>query len=198
MAKTLRLRAGIEPGRFALFVSTIEPRKNHALLLRVWRRLLDAGIPQRFGFRLVFVGRRGWAVDDVLRQLDQPEAFQGTVVQLGDVDDAELGRLYQGAAFCLYPSRYEGFGLPVVEAYAWGRAVIVSNGGSLPEVARGYGPCLDSEDEEAWTATIRSWMEEPHRVAAAEQRIRRDRPFLTWREASARMLAEAGLTGVRA
>jgi glycosyltransferase involved in cell wall biosynthesis len=187
-------RANIEPGRFALYVSTIEPRKNHDMLLRVWRRLVDCGVPQRLGFKLVLVGRRGWAVDEVIRQIEQPSLFDNTVVHLTDVSDGELWHLFQEAAFCLYPSKTEGFGLPVVEAYARGKAVIVSSGGSLPEAAGGFAPCLDPEDEDAWCGMIRLWMEHPSEVAKAEQQIRKSRPYLSWSEVAERMFAAAGLT----
>jgi glycosyltransferase involved in cell wall biosynthesis len=98
------LPAQLEPNRFALFVSTVEPRKGHALLLRVWRRLLAEGVPQRNRFNLVFVGRQGWKVDALLRQIDKMVGQECMLRHFADVRDTELTRLYQNAAFCLYPS----------------------------------------------------------------------------------------------
>ncbi|MFO1061552.1 MAG: glycosyltransferase family 1 protein [Dongiaceae bacterium] len=184
------LPAGLQPGRFALFVSTIEPRKNHALLLAVWRRLLARGIPQRHDFRLVFVGRPGWMVDALLAEL-RPPVCDGTVLHLTGIDDATLDALYQGAGFCLYPSVYEGFGLPVIEAYARGRAVIASRGGSLEEVVGGLGPALDPGDEAAWEAAIAAWIESPEALSAAEARIRQGFRYSGWDEVAERLFALA-------
>lgn len=147
---------GLASGRYALFVSTIEPRKGHAMLLRVWRRLLARGVPQRHGFRLVFVGRPGWMVDDVLAEL-----AEGTVLHLRGVSDGMLNALYAGAAFCVYPSQYEGFGLPVIEAFARGKPVLASTGGALPETVAGAFPCLDPGDEDAWERTVADWIVQP-------------------------------------
>ena len=130
--------------RYALFVSTIEPRKNHALLHRIWRRLLDAGIPQRHDFQLVFVGRPGWSTDALVRQFAEDTRGECNFQYLSNAGDGLLRRLYRDAAFCLYPSLYEGFGLPVIEAFAHGRAVIASNAGSIPEVVDDLSPIARS------------------------------------------------------
>ena len=173
----------LESGRYALFVSTIEPRKGHAMLLRVWRRLLARGVPQRHRFRLVFVGRPGWMVDDVLRALADGAGLEGTVLHLQGIDDAALHGLYAHAAFGLYPSVYEGFGLPIIEAFAHGKPVIASTGGALPETVAGACPCLPPDDEAAWEAAIAAWVERPpsgFEPATAHP---------TWREAAAAILA---------
>ena len=186
------LRPGLEPGRYALFVSTIEPRKNHALLLRVWRRLLAEGVPQRRRFQLVFVGRPGWMVQRLLAEIADTAAFQGTLLHLADVEDAELSTLYAQAAFCLYPSLYEGFGLPVIEAFARGRPVIASTGGALPEAVGGLSPCLDPGDDEAWLAAIRRWIEQPRVLSEAEARVRAGFARPDWEIAGIRIFEAAG------
>src|SRR5204862_158556 len=78
------LRDGLEPGRFALFVSTIEPRKGHRLRVEAWRQLLARGVPQRHRFKLVLVGRSGWMVDDLMREIDDPAAFGNTLLHYAD------------------------------------------------------------------------------------------------------------------
>src|SRR5262249_48461875 len=107
-----RLPDGLTPGRYACFVSTIEPRKGHRLLLNIWRRLEAAGIPQDAGFKLVFVGRRGWLVDDLMSDLQADPSFGKSLLVLSGISDADLAALYRNAAFGLYPSLYEGYGLP--------------------------------------------------------------------------------------
>ena len=184
------LRAGVEAGRYALFVSTIEPRKGHALLLDVWERLLARDIPRRHGFRLVFVGRPGWHVDDVLGRM-AAASRGGTVLHLQGVGDAELDALYRGAAFCLYPSLYEGFGLPIIEAFARGKAVIASTGGAVPETAGDLAPCLDPTDVGAWEQAMADWIQRPELRAGYEARIRAGFSHPTWAAAAAHILTLA-------
>jgi glycosyltransferase involved in cell wall biosynthesis len=183
------LPRGLEPDRFALFVSTIEPRKNHRLLLDVWDSLRTQNIPQPHNFKLVFVGRPGWMVEDVLQRLKGPETLAAGIIHLRAADDPLLRVLYKAAAFCLYPSVYEGFGLPVVEAFALGKAVIASHGGALREVVAGLGPVLDPNDKSAWVAAIGAWIENPALRKAAEARVRAEFRPLRWPETARLMLA---------
>jgi glycosyltransferase involved in cell wall biosynthesis len=183
------LRPPLRHGGFALFVSTIEPRKGHAVLLEAWRRLLRRGVPQRADFRLLFVGRTGWMVDDVLRQLnlDEPHA----ALHWEGVNDRELERLYQDCAFCLYPSRYEGFGLPIIEAFSRGKAVIASTGGAVPETVNGLSPCLDPLDVDGWTALLGEWIERPEAYAGWQARIRTEFRRREWPEVAEQIMAAA-------
>ncbi len=179
---------GLQAGRFILFVSTIEPRKGHAMLMRVWQRLLAANVPQRQRFKMVFVGRRGWGVDAVIDQMSNSGPFAGTLMHLVGISDQQLVSLYRAAAFCVYPSRYEGFGLPVIEAFSHGRAVITSTGGALPETADGFAPCLDPDDDDAWFGTLKTWIEHPGARQLYEAKIRADFSWPTWEDAAARIL----------
>ena len=114
-APAAALPAGLASGRYALFVATVEPRKGHAMILDVWQRLVDEGVPQHHGFKLAIVGKPGWKMDDVLRRLGEPAAFAGTIVYLAEADDAVLAGLYRDCAFGVLPSIYEGYGMPLVE-----------------------------------------------------------------------------------
>jgi glycosyltransferase involved in cell wall biosynthesis len=181
------LPEGLVAGQYALFVSTVEPRKGHALLLRIWRKLLARKIPQKRNFRLVFVGRPGWLVDDLMRDI-RTASEDGSVVWLRQVADEELDSLYWGAAFCLNPSLYEGFGLPILEGFARGKAVIASTGGALPEVVGDLSPCLDPADEEAWERMLAAWIEMPEGYASYEKRIATKFSHVNWPEAAARIL----------
>ncbi len=181
----MALPAGLEPSRFILFVSTIEPRKGHAMLVKLWRRLLAAGVPQKHRFKLVFVGRRGWKVDALKRQIDDPASFGGSLVHLEGIGDGDLAALYAAAAFCVYPSIYEGFGLPVVEAFSYGKAVIASTGGGLPETVGDFSPCLDPHDEEAWFTALKCWIEDPAARAPYEATIRDSFSWPNWDAAAA-------------
>ena len=188
------LPAGLEAGHYALFVSTIEPRKGHDLLYRVWVRLLEAGVPQAADFKLVFVGRPGWMVDELEAALRTDPRLAGSLLILAQVSDAALDGLYRAAAFCVYPSRYEGYGLPVVEAFARGKAVLVGAGGALAEVAGGLSPALPPRDEDAWFETLRRWIEDPGARAPFEAAIAKDFRHATWDEAARRFFdAASGL-----
>jgi glycosyltransferase involved in cell wall biosynthesis len=188
-ATTAPLPNGLEAGRFILFVSTIEPRKGHDLLLRLWQRLLAANVPQSQGFKLVFVGRPGWQVDSVLNQIDDRSRFSGTLLHLTGIGDDALASLYHGAAFCVYPSQYEGLGLPIIEAFSLGKAVIASTGGALPETVGGFSPCLDLGDDNTWFETLKTWIEQPDVRERYEAKIRADFSWPNWDEAAAQIFA---------
>ncbi len=114
---------------YLLFVSTIEPRKNVDGLLDAYEGLGDE---LRAEFELVLVGSIGWAEPATIARLRSPSP---SVRYLGYVPEEDLPSLTAGAAVCVYPSYYEGFGLPVAQALAAGVPVLTSHGSSLPEVA---------------------------------------------------------------
>jgi glycosyltransferase involved in cell wall biosynthesis len=179
------LPPGVEPGKYAIFVSTVEPRKGHALLFRVWKRLVAAGVQQATGFKLVLVGRRGWLTDDLVAEIEGDPTFGSSLLLYSGVADNLLSSLYSNAAFGLYPSLYEGYGLPVVELFKYGKAVIASSGGALREVVADFSPSLDPRDEDVWFETMRDWMEDPSARAPFEAAVRQRFSHPTWDEASA-------------
>ena len=126
---TLRRPAG--PPYF-LFVGNLEPRKNLARALRAFARIA----PSLPGHRFLIAGQPGWKYDDVLRELRRPE-LAGRVEWRGYVAEDELPALYRHATAFVYPSLYEGFGLPVIEAMACGTPVLTSRVSALPELAEG-------------------------------------------------------------
>jgi glycosyltransferase involved in cell wall biosynthesis len=178
------LPAGLQAGRYALFVSTIEPRKGHRLLFSVWKRLLRDGVPQATGFKLVFVGRTGWLVDDLVEEMEAHPSAGDSLFILKGIGDAELASLYRNAAFCLYPSLYEGYGLPIVEAFGYGKAVLSSNGGALPETVGDFSPKIDPTDEDAWYQALKQWIESPQARVSFEAAIRERFRHPTWDEAA--------------
>jgi glycosyltransferase involved in cell wall biosynthesis len=135
-----RLPEQLQPG-FLLAVGTIEPRKNYGRLLAAYRLLKRRGVAPP----LVIVGRPGWAYGGTLADL---RAEPG-VRLLGHVDDATLRALYQAAVALAFPSLYEGFGLPLLEAMAEGLPVVAGAAGSLPELAGGAAVMVEPTDVEA-------------------------------------------------
>ena len=159
-------------GRYVLFVSTIEARKNHTLLFRVWRRLLSELPPDEVP-TLVFAGREGWLVSDLMHQLDNTDWLDNKIRFVRNPTDAELHRLYADCLFTVFPSLFEGWGLPVTESLGMGRPCIASNTTSIPEaggaLARYFNPydthdafrvirdtILDRDGLERWTETVRT------------------------------------------
>lgn len=176
---------GIERGRYALFVSTIEPRKGHRLLYQVWLRLLADGVPQQTGFKLVFVGRPGWLTDDLMRLLRSDTRIAETLIVLSNISDQQLSALYAEAAFCLYPSLYEGYGLPIIEGFFHGKAVLASTGGAIPEVVAEFSPCLDPTNEEEWYRAMKLWIVDPSARRGYERTIRERFQHPNWDAAAA-------------
>jgi glycosyltransferase involved in cell wall biosynthesis len=185
------LPPGLERERYILFVSTIEPRKGHRMLYEVWLRLLAEGIPQRAAFKLVFVGRPGWMVEDLIHDLTTDARIADSLFLMSGIDDGALTALLRSAAFCVYPPVYEGYGLPVIEAFFHGKAVIASHGGSLPEVVGAFSPCLDPHDPEAWYQTMKAWILDPAARAPFEAALRKGFRYRTWDEAAGEFFAHA-------
>ena len=127
---------------FLLAVGTLEPRKNLRRLICAYVELRREG---KIRGKLVLVGKKGWQYDDIL---GVPEPYKGDIIFKGYVPDKDLVRLYQTAGFFVYPSVYEGFGLPILEAMACGCPVITSHTSSMPEVADGAALLVDPYDTE--------------------------------------------------
>jgi len=129
VAQTLE-RLGIKRP-YVLALGNLQPRKNLPLLIRAWQDLRTA--EKDFTPRLVLVGKKAWIYEDILAAAGN-SGFADEITLTGYVADEELPSLYSGAEFCVYPSLFEGFGLPPIEAMACGTAVITSNTTALPEV----------------------------------------------------------------
>jgi glycosyltransferase involved in cell wall biosynthesis len=181
-----------EAGSYALIVSTIEARKNHLLLFRVWRRLLEE-MPAEEVPTLVFAGRVGWLVDDLMRQIDNTNGLNGKLMVIRDPTDAELDILYRGCLFTLFPSFFEGWGLPVTESLALGKACITSNRTSLPEAGGHLTRQFDPDNLNDAYAVIRATIEDRAGLARWEAQIRREFKATPWSATRDAILAELGL-----
>lgn len=173
------------PNNFILFVSTVEPRKNLPMLLRAFKRLRDN---YKSNAVLAVAGNRGWLfeqVDQVLAELNLEDAVRF----LGGVPNEELVYLYNAAKLFVFPSFYEGFGLPPLEAMACGTPVIVSNVSSLPEVVNDAGLLIHPEDvEELTVAMWRVLSDENLRNELRAKGLRRAQTF-SWQRAAKETLA---------
>jgi glycosyltransferase involved in cell wall biosynthesis len=181
------LPAGLEAGSYILFVSTIEARKNHMLAFRVWRRLL-ATMPRDQVPTLVFAGRVGWLVADLMQQIANANHLDGKLMVLEEVDDGTLSALYRGCRFSLFPSLYEGWGLPVTESLGYGKVCIASNRASVPEAGGDFCQYFDPDDLNDAVETIRRAIENPAEIRALEARIATEFRPTSWIKAAEQLL----------
>ncbi|MCR0980530.1 glycosyltransferase family 4 protein [Roseomonas populi] len=176
-----------EEGSYALIVSTIEARKNHILLFRVWRRMLEE-MPREKVPTLVFAGRVGWMVSDLMQQLKNANYLDGKLVLFRDPTDGELSTLYQGALFTLFPSFYEGWGLPVTESLAFGKPAIISSSTSLPEAGGTLARYFDPENTAEAYSVVRQVVEDPEGLRRWQSRVAREFRPVSWDEAAEAVL----------
>lgn len=144
------------PGDYILSVGTIEPRKNYPTLIRAFDRLLSTGCQEDLD--LVIVGRRGWKSEATFSKLAS-SAFRDRIHILERVGERELASLYRECLFFVFPSLYEGFGIPVLEAMSFGKAVVISNTSSMAEFPVDDGFKFDPNDPEALEEIMRSMTE---------------------------------------
>jgi glycosyltransferase involved in cell wall biosynthesis len=166
---------GLEPG-FLLAVGTVEPRKNYDRLLDAYR-LLRARIPAP---ALVVAGRPGWEVRSTLEAL----ATEPGVVYLGHVPGPMLLALYQNAGLLAFPSLYEGFGLPLLDAMCQGLPALVGERGSLSELAAGAALVVDPEDTDAIAAGLERLLSDAELRRRLIEAGRRRSAEFTWESAA--------------
>lgn len=161
---------GLEAGRFVLFVSTIESRKNHLGAFNAWLTLIRrhgaAAVP-----KLVCVGNEGWLNDAVHARLKSSELLRERVVMLSKLSDAELAALYAACRFTLYPSHYEGWGLPVTESLCYGKPALVSDASSLPEAGGAFADYFEAGSEAAMVQALERLIFDRQHLAEREQAI---------------------------
>jgi alpha-1,3-rhamnosyl/mannosyltransferase len=169
-------RYGLASSRYGLCVSTLEPRKKISELLLAWEQLPKS---TRERFPLVLAGGTGWRNDTLVGHIDRA-ADEGWLRYLGFVDEDDLPALYSGAALFIYPSSYEGFGLPPVEAMASGVPLMVSDRSCLPEVCGEAARYVDPDDASAFSLAIRECLsDEEWRTRSTERGLARAAEF-TW------------------
>jgi glycosyltransferase involved in cell wall biosynthesis len=164
------------PDHFVLYVGTLEPRKNVAALVRAYARLRQRG---EIDCPLVLAGGKGWRCDSIFAAIEESGVARDIVLP-GYVPHADLPLWYSAADVFVYPSLYEGFGLPVLEAMACGAPVISSTASSLPEVAGDAGVLIDPNDIDALAGAIKQVARSPDlRAALSAQGMARASAF-TW------------------
>jgi glycosyltransferase involved in cell wall biosynthesis len=141
-------------------IGTIEPRKNHLLLLNIWRRMVEVRGPARTP-RLVLIGRRGWENENVIDMLERCPALRGRVEEHSHLRDRSVAGLLRGSRALLMPSFAEGFGMPITEALGAGVPVICSDLPALREAGGGVPDFLDPLDGHAWIRAVTDYSADP-------------------------------------
>lgn len=167
--------------RFVLCVGTIEPRKNHIYLYHIWKKMLaeaegtDVEIPS-----LVCVGRVGWHVEEFQRYLKSSNNLDNKIVLLEGLTDGQLADLYSSCLFTVFPSYYEGWGLPVSESLMHGKVCVTSNVTSMPEAGGKYALYVDPFNVQDGYRVIKRLIHQPEILSGQEAEIMRDFVPITW------------------
>ena len=160
---------------YLLMVGTIEPRKNIPFLVEIYEALRD------FDGDLVLAGGLGWKTGPTLRAIADSPRKNG-IKLLKHLDDAQLSALYAGAAAFVFPTRYEGFGFPPLEAMGRGTPVVSARNSSLPEVLGAAAEWVDGYEVEAWAAAVRGVLNDPARAARLRAAGFEQAKKFTWEE----------------
>lgn len=186
-AAEIRGRYGIPHAPYVLSLSTLEPRKNIAHVIRCFARFVQQeGVSD---LNLVLIGERGWDMDGILEEISRLGDLRKRIIITGRVPDADLSALYSGALWFAYMSFYEGFGLPPLEAMQCGVPVVTSNTSSLPEVVGEAAITLDPRDEDGLCETfLRLYRDESLRADLSERGLRRAGEF-SWERCAAETVA---------
>ena len=172
---------GQQGRKFVLYCSTIEIRKNHILLLKVWHRLMPL-----LGDRLptlVLCGRWGWMYDELVAFMEAHPELRDYVQFRSNLSDQQLAGLYRNAEFSVYPSAVEGWGLGAAECLDFGLPVLISDAPSLAEATQGLMPTIPAHDVEAWCAAVAKactdplWLSELRETIAQHYRPIGERDF---------------------
>ena len=178
----LRQRYQLGAAPFLLTVGTVQPRKNYRMLIQAFAPLAD-----KLPHNLVIAGGKGWLYDDIMSEVNHHQ-LEGRVLFTGFVEDDDLPALYSAATLFVFPSLYEGFGLPLLEAMACGVPIINSDSSSLPEVAEGVTIQLPPDHPKAWTEAMQWLLDDPvRRAQLVAAGFNRSKQF-TWEKSARRLL----------
>lgn len=160
---------GMPDGDFVLAVGSISQRKNQIMLCDVWSRFGDE--PALAGVKLVMAGSWGDHSAAVRERLQRDSKLAQRVIVRNDITDGELAWLYRNCRFSVYPSFYEGWGLPISESLSFGKLCIASDTSAMPEAGQGLCVHHSPGDPESWYRTIRDLLLNPSRLEMYEKEI---------------------------
>lgn len=173
------------PKRFILAVGTLEPRKNLDMLVEAYGILNHE---YKVDLPLVFVGRKGWLFEDLLAKIES-SGLRDKIIHLEGIFDEKLAHLYHAAGVLVTPSHYEGFGLPGLEALNCGCPIILSDRGSLPEIAGDAGKLLPPDDPAEWAQAIAQVLQDSDLRAEMIKKGHAHAKTFSWQTAAEKTLA---------
>ncbi len=176
------------PYRFILYLGTFEPRKNILALVRAYEALMRTGGPALEKYELVLAGAPGWKFQELLEAC-QSSLYHEKIHLTGFIADQDKVGLYNLASVFVYPSFYEGFGFPPLEAMACGIPAITSHSSSLPEVVGKAGITIDPYQPDELYQALKSVLEQPELVRALEQSGPKQAAQFSWTKAAHDTLA---------
>jgi glycosyltransferase involved in cell wall biosynthesis len=172
------------PKKYILSVGTLEPRKNYVFLLNVFKKILKNS-PD---IKLVIIGQEGWKFEEIFKQVHNL-SIQNSVIFMGYVGQEKLVSYYNNALVLVYPSKYEGFGIPPLEAMKCGCPVVVSDNSSLPEVVGDAGILCKTNDEDEFVEKIEDLLgNEDKREYFSAKGLRKSEEF-SWKKSAEKLLS---------
>jgi glycosyltransferase involved in cell wall biosynthesis len=176
-------RYGIPDAPYLLALSTLKPGKNFVTTIRAFAQLV---MGERLGdLRLVLVGPRGWDYSAIFDAVRETVSVRDRIHITGYVADADLAALYSGAMAFVFPSLYEGFGLPVLEAMQCGVPVVASNAGAIPEVVGDAGILVEPTDVDAFCGALLSIVQDTARRLELSAQAQARAESFTWEACAA-------------
>lgn len=163
---------------FILFVGTIEPRKEHMLVLESFEELYK-DYPE---LNLVFIGSLGWKMDEFIKKLNTHPLKNSSIFHFQDLNNNELSLFYENAYIVTYLSKYEGYGLPIAESLSYGNITIISKNSSMPEVGKDCADYLDINDSFQLTNIIKKYLENQENYKARVSFIKRNYKRIYWKD----------------
>jgi len=173
----------LKGSRYLLMVGTIEPRKNHTFILDAYEESLRSA-----GFRLVIAGRRGWNVDALMMRINELQKFDRNFLFLDSANDRTINYLYEHAFFTVFPTKQEGFGLPVIESFLHKTPVLASDIPVLREVGGDYCDYFSLDDKDDLLNILLQYKSEVSSYSARKARLENYRPF-SWDQSEDRIWA---------
>jgi len=176
---------------YILMVGTIEVRKNHLVALHAWQDLIESRGSQNVP-DLVCVGKIGWNIEEFLSELASSDSTVKNRIHLltENVGDGHLKSLYENCLFTIYPSSYEGWGLPVSESLDFGKAVITTNVSSMPEAGMEFAKYVPPGDSNSLVTAISEWLDDPEIPQALGIHAIKNRERIDWSTVVNRLIDE--------
>jgi glycosyltransferase involved in cell wall biosynthesis len=175
--------------KYILCISTLQPRKNHEILFKSWERLIN-----KYSFncpKLVLVNNnRGWGTNDSIKKNVEKNKF---VVLLNEISDLNIIKLYQNCLLTIFPSFYEGWGLPVAESLTLGKLCLASNTSSIPEVGADSAKYFDPTDAFQISKMIEKYLDNPILLKEDELFIKCNYKITSWNECAKNLMKIVGI-----